>query len=198
MIAYKVFVSTKEVKRIANMNYSRYRPMATFVKGLPAVIGGTGSNHIELNTVEVLQDNQWIQIANLNVARCNHACGFIGEFTYVFGGQDRRGSTIDSIEKFSNDVWKLISIKLPFSAWGIGSCKITHNSLLLIGGFRFSASSEVYEWNEEKCIKRQSLNRPAGFLNCNSWIVGDNMISGFGATDQGFSRQEVFHYTLYS
>jgi len=74
----------------------------------------------------------------MNNARENHACESLGNYVYVFGG-DNGTSIFDTIERYdpATDTWEVLDVTLPQALTGITATKININNtnyILIMGG----------------------------------------------------------------
>ena len=104
------------------------------------LMGGVDENgNIIATTYEIdLSTPTVTEKAAMSTARENHACGYLGGYVYVFGG-DNGSSIFDTIEKYdpATDTWEQLSSTLPDALTGITATKIKINNkeyILIIGG----------------------------------------------------------------
>ena len=110
----------------------------SWIKNYPAVICGNNGNNVNISNVEIFKNNEWIEIEPVNIARGVHSSITFYKSVYVIGGgkfsPDKKQWTENSIEKYSNDAWELLQVKL------INPCYFNllvcfNNNIAIIGGY---------------------------------------------------------------
>jgi hypothetical protein len=146
----------------------------SFINGKPAVIGGLQADSSKSNKVKVLNNNIWVNVLPLNIARSHAQAIYHAGKTFVFGGVSQ-GWT-NSIEVYETS-WKVLGVSLPvlkeFGLCGNGS------SIYLFGGIKNgeNATNTVYQFNCESnnFIKVKNLGSTFTSSNVGTVCVVDNI-----------------------
>ena len=177
--AYIVEVDTGNIIELFPMNTSRKWHSMTWINGFPAVIGGNdGEKSIE--SVEIYKNDRWEQNSPINIARdtCTSICS--QSEVWIIGGINK--STLDSLERYKEGVWKVVDIRLPMPLAYVGLCFLEDYLLLFGGKTRGSkAVDSVYCFDiEQKCMKEVSnLGTPAS-CSLNTVFIADRIIYALG------------------
>ena len=186
-----VNLKTRVIKACAKMNQPRKWHAMTWMNGFPCVIAGNDLS-LDLRSVEVLRNDGWAKMPDLNVPRSSLSAVCYMEKVWVVGGISPE--TMNNIEVFSDDCWNLLNIRhslLCSSAGIVGIGKF----IAVIGGFRGKNNSvasvvdlekvsltEVFEFNDEF------------YFNLNSIGVRSNGVFGI---DSNYCLREMMKVELY-
>lgn len=131
-------IATRNFELLPSLNVGRKFHALTFIDGFPAVLRGSfevslsGKQAFEqLKSVEIFKDNIWQSISDLNLPRSCISAIYTGKVTWAIGGFDC--STLNTIEKYENGAWILLTITLPFPIRGSLTYALGNN-ILIIGG----------------------------------------------------------------
>ena len=156
-----------------------------WIGGNPAVIGGDSMNK-EIASVEVLIAGKWVEVSSINVPRVSHSSANTSQAVLTMGGLCKNGY-LDSIEKYQNNTWSIINLRLPIPCCGIGICSLENNLLLFGGKNNFensgviSRDTAIYIDTESLLIaKLKPLQEPLGFYYNSLVVVNSELISIFG------------------
>ena len=165
-------VSTEEITECPPLQNARIWHSMAWVGGNPAVIGGNSISK-EIESVEVLTAGKWVELSPINIPRSAHTSLNTQQEVWTIGGF-RNENILDSIEKYQNNAWSIINLRLPTPLGNIGMCSL-ENNLLLFGGYNYdNVDSSIYINN--KTLSISNLNRiqnPLRFTY-NSLLVGDS------------------------
>ena len=172
-------LKNKEILNYPSLIHKRKYHSMAWIKNHPAVIGGYDGK-IFMSSVEIYKDNKWNEISSINIPRNNHTSIAIHESTWIIGGSN--DFILDSIEKFENNQWILLSVNLFTPSKSVG---IMHrdNYLFLLGGT--NAYNEHIEnissiHIEELTFKKmKKLEIKADFLH-NHFYINHNEVSIYG------------------
>ena len=148
-LANKCFIldtETEIIKELPSLNSGRMNHAITWIDNCPAVISGA-FNFIDIQNVEIFKHEHWTQIAPVNIPRSGHSVINNCNVVWMIGGINRGEQiTRNTIEKFENNYWKLLKIKLamPCQAPWI-SC--LNKNILIAGGYNYEGlkfNSQVY------------------------------------------------------
>lgn len=184
-----VHAKTHEIIHLPPLNTRRKWEAVSFIGNKPAVIGGATLNKERLKSVEVF-DDVWKEIAPLTIARSSHAAARSEQATYVFGGKDKV-EYIDTVEKYCEEQWMILSCKLPFCGISVGVYYLERGNFILLGGCLGNNRSEkVYLWSEEEVQELPSLTEKVSFP-WNNWIREGNVIISYRDPEK-----TIISYTL--
>jgi hypothetical protein len=110
--------------------FKSYHAMA-FIGPNPAIIGGLKPPSTVTNSVEIFDNNKWVNGPSLNFGRSHANAIKHLSTTYVFGGIS--GGFVLSIEKFSGNEWEVMPevMPIPIRNYALISYK---NDILIFGG----------------------------------------------------------------
>ena len=159
----------KSIENCPNLLNGRKSHSMTWIDNSVAVIGGSDRTN-KLNSVEIFKNKEWVKGSSINIPRVYHTSITCGKTSWVIGGFAK--NELDSIEKYENNEWKLLELKLPTPSFGIGTVCI-ENYLLLLGGTMNNAPIDnVFYINTNKLEIKEvnKLEYPACFYYNHTFI----------------------------
>ena len=148
------------------MKIPRERHALTWFNGFPCVIGGSDGNK-SINNAEILVGVQWVNISPLNIPRNSFTAINHKGIIWCFGGKSQGTNSIsilDTIEKFENNCWKVLNLKLNQPCDSLGALSLENQILLYGGGDADDAElTDVYTINTDydSIFRVGSLRKPA-------------------------------------
>ena len=115
-----------------SMKYSRGLHCITWLNGFPCVIGGDDGEAI-IKTTEVLVGTEWKEIPSLNIARYSFTAINHNSLVFCLGGKDKQHDKLETIEKFEDNAWKILDLRLFEPSYSIGAMCL-ENMILMYGG----------------------------------------------------------------
>ena len=175
---------TNEIQTIAKMNYLRSWHAMTWIKDSPAVIGGI--NGVNLKSVEIFKNNEWIQIEDINIPRNRFTGIKLKNKVFIIGGSfnfdDKSYEKLDSIEKYENNHWDLLQIKLLIPLSGVALLCV-ENNILIIGGKDkdncIRKNAYIFDTKRLNLNEINNINKHLLFV-CNSFYIHGYEADTFG------------------
>ena len=118
------------ITEIPRLIYPRTSHSMAWINGAPSVIGGFNQGK-SMKNVEVFMNNKWVEIQSLNIPRVSMASITFLDTVWTIGGIN--GAYLNSIERYKENQWILLSITLPFPCAAVGLICI-EGRFLIIGG----------------------------------------------------------------
>lgn len=174
-----VDLKTRVIKTCARMNFVRKWHAMTWMNGFPCVIAGNHSK-TDLNSVEILKNDSWVLMPQLNIARSSLSAVSYMDKVWVVGGINPK--TMDNVEVFYDDCWNLLSLKHSLFCSSVGLVGLG-NFIVIVGGFTGKSKSkasvldfeketltEVFEFSDEFYFNLNSI----GIRNLNVFGIDSN------------------------
>ena len=173
-------INSKVIKDLPNMNAERMWHAITWLNGLPCVIGGHNGTSI-LKSVEILTGDKWTEISPLNIARRSSTAISNNGIMWCFGGITENKDyelELDTIEKFENDNWKVLEVRLSQPCSCIGALYL-ENQILLYGGRNTERISldqaYILDTSDNIILKAGNINQQAEFYCYCLQITSSNL-----------------------
>lgn len=145
-VCMQVHLKTGVVSKLPDLLREHAWHGIAVLRGVVYISGGDLSR-CYVSEAEKYEQGSWTVIASMTIQRYNHTlCAYSGQI-YAFGGSNSDGYR-DSIEYFNGSVWTPACMKLPFPQ-NYSSVLPVQGGLLLVGGFRPSASERAIHFWEE-------------------------------------------------
>ena len=125
-------INSGNFKDLPRMNVRRKWHAITWLNSFPCVIGGTDGTKT-ISNAEILVGDEWVEISSLNIARSDFTAVNYKGIIWCFSGFDIDKKILDSVEKFENDCWKIINLRLSQPCNNLGALCL-ENHILLYGG----------------------------------------------------------------
>ena len=115
----------------------RYKHASTVIGSSIYVVGGTDdtSNSPAVETLDTQNPDTWKALTQMNTPRYSLQLFAIGNKLYAFGGKDKDGHLLDSVEGFDtaiNGDWQQLP-KLPYANAAFGAAQY-NDTIFLVGG----------------------------------------------------------------
>lgn len=156
------------------------------------VCGGIGAKDEPLNSCEKfsLDCERWIKISNMIVAKSHLSlCNVNNQFLYSIGGENRYESLLDLIEKYTInlDTWEVINVRLPIKIECTGCVQISHNEILILGGYSSEHGSlkniYIYDTLNNSVRKTQNELSQAGWSIYQPIKIANNIHLFYGGEE---------------
>ena len=162
-------INSGDIEVLPEMNSKRRWHAITWQSGFPCVIGGNDGTNI-LKNVEIFTGDEWTEISPLNTARSSSTAISHNGIMWCFGGVDENQRALDTIERFENDCWQIIGLRLSQPSYSLGVLCL-ENRILLYGGSDAGNNTlyqvHILDTNERSIFKVGNLNQGAYFVsNC--------------------------------
>ena len=172
-------INTESVTELPPLKTARKWHAMAWIEGNPGVIGGECGG-VALNSVEVFENEEWVERSPINVARSSCTAAANHNAVWVVGGCAENTQRIGTIEKLQQKEWKVLKIVLEVPCSSVG-LYCSWNDLLLIGG-----KSDVDTVKNLYCLDagKEIISKPKSleitvYCSQNQFVVKDNQISGF-------------------
>ena len=158
-------ISTREITQLLPLNVGRHWHVTGYIDGFPAVIGGVQGAQgarTAIKSVEVLKNGKWYEYPELNYARVNAGCSWVGKYTFVLWGSCYYNQKIDfrnDIEKWNGMTWEIINCKIT-RLFNPAFFAINSQQMLILGGLLHNEDlqNNVYlydiDGNNWSCVER--------------------------------------------
>ena len=123
-------------RRMENLGQTRYSHTSVCVQGSVWVIAGISGS--PLSHCEMFDNDKWLEMPKLNVARAWCSASTLNTVIFVYGGKEET-----SIENYENGEWHELSVKLPQPLAMPGVFHLDEELVLVAGGR--SGSGDVYD-----------------------------------------------------
>ena len=175
---YILNVENKEIVEFPYLKYPRRRHSMTWLDKNPAVIGGdNGDNCHSIKSVEMFKNDKWIEMAPINIARYYHVSVCTQQNSWVIGGAYDY-TILDSIEKYGNNSWSVLKLRLNTPIAAVGVCSL-ENNIILFGGMKSETeaikNTFLIDINN-LCITELNQIRAPGYFGDGSTYVDSEQI----------------------
>lgn len=192
--AYTIDLESKSINSLPSLQQKRCYHAMTWIDGFPAVLGGCDDNGEDLTVVEVYKNGNWEIYPSLTSKKSSF--GAISHFskTYVFGGCiNMEKGIFNSIERYENGKWELLTIELSSSLASPGIFSSGTN-ILIFGGRDYDVKimKDCYFFDDKlmKVWKADfELNKPLYFSSLNALTLKGEV--HYYGLDMNFSCQSI-------
>jgi serine/threonine protein kinase len=158
---FKINISTSTAVKMNDLNVDRSWHAMIYHLDSIFIIGGRSDQKNPVNSTEYINTNSedicketWQMSANLQRERENASAISMNRCIYVMGGSNKvenRWTLMDSIERYENDQWEELFIRLEKPSCNVGLINTSDKELLVVGGGREKGthSNEIYLINFE-------------------------------------------------
>lgn len=167
---YLINLESQKILPLPPMLQKRHCHSMAWIDGFPAVMGGLNDEEY-LSNVEIYKNGSWKRYPPMISKR--RSFGSITYFSkvYVFGGNNGGEYFLNSIEKYENDSWRILHIKL-FSPVCFPGIFVSGIYILIFGGFdkkkNNSKACSILDLRTNKFIKSNfKQNEPLYYTNLN-------------------------------
>ena len=141
-------------------NKRRFGTLTTTANSSPFIIGGEESSKKQLNSVEKLVNNEWIEMKSLTKTVSRHCAVSVKEDIYLIGGHigsDQFSDQVITLDTISNES-KFLRSKLNKGRQFHSCAKINSKNIIVVGGRNLKGSLKSVEllsliswkWSEPK------------------------------------------------
>ena len=189
---FELNFKSQVLRKISPLKSSRYWHTNSWINNMPAVIGGFNKT-CAMKSVEIYNGHNWTEINSLNQPRYFATAVACFKATWIVGGENV--NKLDSIEKFENNSWTLINVKLFNPARTIGVICL-ENNILMFGG-KLDNKQKIfnnYFFDTEKMTIIELLNNGESFFTFgeNQCFISENLIFMYGDNfDNKLERKKI-------
>ena len=174
---YEYNIRSSKYTKMGNLINRRFFAQVAFTKGRLLVMGGRdygGDSIAILNSCEEYDFGlkKWVQMSNLNYARCNFTSVVFKDHIYVFSGLGKSSDLLNSIERFNfeKNEWEVLGLEISQDMLGNLSFH-KGNHLLVLGGTRawgpgsfvklnMKYGADLGEANLKRIQNKNALSKP--------------------------------------